>query len=80
MENIDENFTERHSLSKMWHERACKSIPNGVTHDLRNLKPFPLYISQANGSKKWDLDEIEYIDYWMGHGSLILGHLHPAVL
>ena len=80
MANIDKIFTEGHSLSRMWHQRACKSIPNGVTHDLRNLKPFPLYVSQADGSKKWDLDGNEYIDYWMGHGSLILGHLHPSVV
>jgi len=43
------------------------------------MKPFPLYWVRAKGSKKWDVDGNEYIDYWMGHGSLILGHLHPVV-
>jgi len=80
MESIEKVFTEKHSLSKRWHQRACNCIPNGVTHDLRNLKPFPLYVSRAAGSKKWDLDGNEYIDYWLGHGSLILGHLHPSIV
>ena len=80
MEDIEKIFAEKHSLSQKWHARACRSIPNGVTHDLRNLKPFPLYISHAKGSKKWDLNGNEYIDYWLGHGSLILGHLHPAMV
>ncbi len=80
MEEIEKIFRNKHPLSEKWHTRACKSIPNGVTHDLRNLKPFPIYVSHAKGSKKWDLDGNEYIDYWLGHGSLILGHLHPAMV
>jgi glutamate-1-semialdehyde 2,1-aminomutase len=34
----------------------------------------------ALGSRKWDVDGHEYVDYWMGHGALILGHCHPAVV
>ena len=33
-----------------------------------------------SGSHKWDIDGNEYIDYYGGHGSLILGHQHPQVL
>ena len=32
------------------------------------------YITHAKGSRKWDVDGNEYIDYVMGHGALILGH------
>ena len=32
------------------------------------------------GSRKWDVDGNEYIDYWMGHGALLLGHGHPAIV
>lgn len=80
MNDLEKMFIENHPLSQKWHEQACKVIPNGVTHDLRNLKPFPIYVSRAEGSKKWDVDGNEYIDYWMGHGSLMLGHLHPAMV
>ena len=34
----------------------------------------------ARGANKWDVDGHELIDYWAGHGSLLLGHSHPAVV
>jgi glutamate-1-semialdehyde 2,1-aminomutase len=55
-------------------------FPNGVTHDLRYLEPFPIYVDRAAGSLKWDLDGHELIDWWSGHGALLLGHSHPAVV
>ena len=60
--------------------RARGVIPGGITHDGRNLEPFPVYVDRAQGSHKWDVDGHEYIDYWMGHGALFLGHCHPAVV
>ena len=32
------------------------------------------------GSHKWDVDGHELIDYWSGHGAILLGHSHPAVV
>ena len=61
-------------------ERARRAIPGGVTHDIRHLPPFPVYVTRAQGSRKWDVDGQEYVDYWMGHGALFLGHAHPAVV
>src|SRR3989442_14687454 len=40
----------------------------------------PTYIERAAGTRKWDVDGNEYIDYWMGHGALFLGHCHPTVV
>jgi glutamate-1-semialdehyde 2,1-aminomutase len=59
---------------------AAQTFPDGVTHDGRHLMPFPVYIERAAGSKKWSIEGREIIDYWMGHGSLILGHSHPAIV
>jgi glutamate-1-semialdehyde 2,1-aminomutase len=55
-------------------------IPGGVTHDSRHLMPFPLYVTRAQGPRKWDIDGREYVDYWMGHGALFLGHAHPSLV
>src|SRR4029079_1942242 len=55
-------------------------FPSGVTHDVRYLRPHPVYVSRAEGSRKWDIDGNEYVDYFGGHGALILGHGHPAVV
>lgn len=55
-------------------------FPDGVTHDMRALTPFPLYVTHAAGSRKYDADGHEIIDYVMGHGSLLLGHQYPDVV
>lgn len=76
---IDEEYVQRHPGSKRFHERALNLFARGATHDARYMRPFPLFAARAKGSRKWDVDGNEYIDYWMGHGALILGHLHPVV-
>jgi glutamate-1-semialdehyde 2,1-aminomutase len=54
-------------------------FPSGVTHDSRYLEPHPLFVVRAAGSRKWDVDGHEYVDYAGGHGALLLGHNHPEV-
>jgi glutamate-1-semialdehyde 2,1-aminomutase len=77
---IQEEFRARHPRSAALAERARAAIPGGITHDIRYLLPFPVYIERASGTRKWDVDGHEYVDYWMGHGALFLGHCHPAVV
>jgi glutamate-1-semialdehyde 2,1-aminomutase len=71
----DSMFTRSMELAA----RARRVLPSGVTHDMR-YSPSPIYVARAGGSRKWDVDGNEYVDYWMGHGSLLLGHLHPDVI
>jgi glutamate-1-semialdehyde 2,1-aminomutase len=51
-----------------------------VTHDVRLAEPFPLAVTRARGARKWDADGHELTCYVMGHGALLLGHCHPAVV
>jgi glutamate-1-semialdehyde 2,1-aminomutase len=76
---FEAQFTHTHPRSRALYDKACDVFPSGVTHDNRFLRPFPLYVTHAQGARKWDVDGHEYIDYWMGHGALLLGHNHPAV-
>jgi len=70
-----------HTNSHELYARALKVFPSGVTHDHRYFGALePVYIDKAEGSHKWDVDGNEYIDYWMGHGALLLGHGHPAIV
>ena len=62
------------------HARARRLLPGGVTHDVRLAAPFPVAVGRANGARKWDADGHELICYVMGHGALLLGHGHPAVV
>ncbi len=75
-----QRYTAEFPVSRRLHEQAKQLFPNGVTHDLRHLEPFPVYIERAQGAHKWDVDGHEIIDYWSGHGALLLGHSHPAVV
>jgi glutamate-1-semialdehyde 2,1-aminomutase len=77
---IVERFRSLHPKSAALAERARRAIPGGITHDIRHLVPYPVYVERAAGARKWDVDGHEYIDYWMGHGALFLGHCHPEVV
>jgi len=77
---IDTLYLNAHATSYKLFERARQLIPGGITHDIRHLAPFPVYIERAKGTRKWAVDGQELIDYWMGHGALFLGHLHPEVV
>jgi glutamate-1-semialdehyde 2,1-aminomutase len=73
-------YEKEFALSRQRFEQAKTLFPNGVTHDLRYLEPFPIYIDRAEGAYKWDVDGHRLTDYWAGHGALLLGHSHPAVV
>lgn len=80
MPTIMEDYVRRHPRSAALYEEAKLLFPSGVTHDTRYLTPFPVTMDRALGPRKWDMDGNEYIDYVNGHGALILGHSHPAIV
>jgi glutamate-1-semialdehyde 2,1-aminomutase len=77
---IHEEYRAKHPRAAALADRARQAIPGGITHDIRHVLPFPIYVDRASGGHKWDVDGHEYIDYWMGHGALFLGHCHPRVV
>ena len=79
MDTIDDLFRAKHPRSAELAAEARQLFPGGVTHDIRHFEPFGLYIDRAQGSRKWDVDGNEIIDYVMGHGALLLGHAHPTL-
>ena len=60
--------------------KAAQFFPSGITHDSRYIEPYGLYIGRAKGPRKWDVDGNCYVDYFGGHGALLLGHGHPKVV
>jgi glutamate-1-semialdehyde 2,1-aminomutase len=63
-------------------ERARKVIPGGmVGHQSTALLPgvFPQFFHRAEGTRLWDADGNEYIDYMCAYGPNLLGYRHPAV-
>jgi glutamate-1-semialdehyde 2,1-aminomutase len=79
-QTLTQRYEAEFPASRKLHEQAKVLFPDGVTHDLRFLEPFPVYIDRAEGAYKWDVDGHRLIDYWSGHGAILLGHSHPAVV
>jgi glutamate-1-semialdehyde 2,1-aminomutase len=77
---LTERYEAEFPTSARLFRQARELFPGGVTHDLRYLEPFPIYVDHAQGAHKWDVDGHELIDYWSGHGALLLGHSHPEVV
>ena len=64
-------------------KRAKEVMPGGVNSPVRAFRAVgsdPLFIKKANGSKIYDADGHEYIDYICSWGPMILGHNHPIIL
>lgn len=81
VDKLVEEYKRIRPKSGKLHERAVRVFAaDGATHRSRILTPYRPYITHAKGSKKWDVDGNEYIDYVMGHGALLLGHSHPAIV
>ncbi len=64
-------------------ERAQACIPGGVNSPVRAWKAVggsPAFVQRAQGSRIWDVDGNERIDFVGSWGPMILGHAHPAVV
>jgi glutamate-1-semialdehyde 2,1-aminomutase len=72
-------YLDRTPRSKKLFERAQKVMPGGVSHRIRFFPPYPIFLQRADGSRIWDVDGNEYVDLWMGHYALILGH-NPVIV
>lgn len=71
------------SRSQAAFEEAKKIIPGGVNSPVRAFRAVggdPVFIEHGAGSKMYDIDGNEYIDYCLSWGPLILGHAHPDVV
>jgi glutamate-1-semialdehyde 2,1-aminomutase len=69
--------------SKAAFAEAKKIIPGGVNSPVRAFRAVggdPVFIERGAGSKMYDIDGNEYVDYCLSWGPLILGHAHPDVI
>ena len=77
---IEDRYRQRTPGSAALYAEACAVLPAGLTHDSRSTSPHPLYVARAEGARKWDVDGNEYVDYFGGHGALLLGHCEPSLV
>ena len=61
-------------------EKAARALAGADTGNMKLDPEHQLVLREGRGSKVWDVDGNEYIDYIMGSGPMVLGHAHPAVV
>ncbi len=75
--------TQIRTRSEEWFARAQQSLVEGVNSPSRGaavFTPGPLLLERGQGSRVWDIDGNEYIDFMMSFGALIHGHAHPRLV
>jgi glutamate-1-semialdehyde 2,1-aminomutase len=70
---------ERTSASGRLYERAERVMPYGVASSFQANDPYPIYLREGRGSRVWDVDGTEYVDFHGGFGTMAVGHAHPKV-
>ena len=65
--------------SKAEYMRARNLLPGGVESNFRHLDPFPFYASGADGSRIYDIDGNEYIDFLLSQGAILFGHRRKEI-
>jgi 4-aminobutyrate aminotransferase-like enzyme len=74
-----ETYRSRTKASQRSNQRAWSLLPSGVPSSFQYYDPHPVVAARAAGSRLWDVDGNEYVDFNMGYGALFSGHSHPKV-
>jgi glutamate-1-semialdehyde 2,1-aminomutase len=72
-------FQARGRSISLWHE-ARRLLPMGVPSSFQAAKPQPVFIDRGEGSRVWDVDGNEYVDFHNGFGVMVVGHAHPLIV
>ena len=72
-------FQGRTAASARLFEKAGKTLPRGCEHAWAPSVPYPLFMERGQGSRIWDVDGNEYVDYILAGGPIILGHNHEGL-
>jgi glutamate-1-semialdehyde 2,1-aminomutase len=70
----------KHRASIAYREIARRHVAGGVASSWQASPPHAIFIERGDGSRIWDIDGNEYVDYHLGYGAMVVGHAHPAVV
>ena len=79
MKHFSDAYRLKTPRSENLFKRAREVMPGGISHNIHFFPPYPFFVEKTKGSKIWDVDGNEYIDFWMGNYTHILGH-RPRVV
>src|SRR6266480_2781349 len=73
-------YPDHNSRSAGLYKQACRVMPGGNTRSAVFRNPYPIYAASGSGSRIFDVDGIEYLDFINNASALIHGHAHPAIV
>ena len=76
----EERFRKARPAShELWTE-AREVMPRGVPSSFQDAAPQPVFMDRGKGSRVWDVDGNEYVDFHNGFGVMVVGHAHPMIV
>jgi glutamate-1-semialdehyde 2,1-aminomutase len=76
----EERFRKARPRShQLWME-ARQVLPRGVPSSFQDAAPQPIFMERGRGSRIWDVDGNEYVDFHNGFGVMVVGHAHPKIV
>src|SRR5256885_11652840 len=60
-------------------QRARRTLPYGVASSFQKMQPYPIYVTRGKGSRIWDQDGSQHLDFHGGFPAMMLGPAHPRV-
>ncbi|TME44054.1 MAG: aminotransferase class III-fold pyridoxal phosphate-dependent enzyme, partial [Chloroflexi bacterium] len=76
----EEQFRAKRQRSDQLWKQAREFIPRGVPSSFQDAAPQPVFIDHGKGSRVWDVDGNEYVDFHNGFGVMVVGHAHPEIV
>jgi glutamate-1-semialdehyde 2,1-aminomutase len=70
----------KHRASIEYREVANRHVAGGVASSWQDSPPHAIFIDRGKGSRIWDIDGNEYIDFHLGYGAMVVGHAHPKIV
>ncbi|HEX3629489.1 MAG TPA: aspartate aminotransferase family protein [Candidatus Dormibacteraeota bacterium] len=76
----EERFRSARQRSDALWKEARQFIPRGVPSSFQDAAPQPVFMDHGKGSRVWDVDGNEYVDFHNGFGVMVVGHAHPEIV
>jgi len=80
VEAEEETFRKARPRSHQLWTEARELLPRGVPSSFQDAAPQPIFMERGKGSRVWDVDGNEYVDFHNGFGVMVVGHAHPKIV
>jgi len=77
--NLIEKYRKKTPKSSDLNKTSKEVLADGIGGSAPPYEPYPIFVDRAKGSKIWDVDDNEYLDFNLCWGALMVGHQHPKI-